>query len=140
MTDIDVVTATIWGEARGEPIEGRIAVACVIRNRLLSGRWGHNYEAVARAPFQFSCWNAGQDANHLAVLDLVNKLNAQGFIDLMTQECRWVSNGVVNHVILDRVNSATHYHESSMNPKPKWVEGARLVATIGHHMFYAGVA
>lgn len=41
-------------EAGGEPFEGKLAVAYVIRNRLI--RWGSVTDVIF-APFQFSCWN-----------------------------------------------------------------------------------
>ena len=40
LDDAQVIALTLYGEARGEGVEGRIAVANVIRNRLTSGRWG----------------------------------------------------------------------------------------------------
>lgn len=42
------VAATIWGEARGESYEGKLAVGCVIRNRVESpGWWGRDWTSVS---------------------------------------------------------------------------------------------
>ena len=57
MTDLEALTLTLYGEARGEPIEGLIGVAMVIRNRVRDKyRGAVNYEEVCLAPAQFSCW------------------------------------------------------------------------------------
>ncbi len=53
---------TVYGEAGGESAEGQEAVANVIRNRVLSGRYGQGYEDVITAPRQFSVWNPGDPA------------------------------------------------------------------------------
>lgn len=37
--DIDTLARTVWGEARGESLLGKEAVACVILNRHKSGKW-----------------------------------------------------------------------------------------------------
>jgi len=49
---------TIWMEASGEPYEGKVAVAEVIRNRTNSKFFsdGSIQDTVLR-PMQFSCWN-----------------------------------------------------------------------------------
>ncbi len=57
MTERDVVALTLYGEVRGEPLEGQLAVASVLLNRKADGRWGQTFTSVCRAPWQFSCWN-----------------------------------------------------------------------------------
>lgn len=65
---------TIWAEARGEPLEGQIAVANVILNRARQGGWwGDDVVKVCRKPKQFSCWNNG-DPNRA-------KMNGLGLVD-----------------------------------------------------------
>ena len=49
------VIETIAFESRGEPFEGQVAVAEVIRTR--SRERGQTFEQVVMAPWQFSCWN-----------------------------------------------------------------------------------
>ena len=69
---IDTLARTIYGEARGEPIRGKEAVAAVVLNRV--GRamerggwwWGSSVAEVCRRPWQFSCWNA-DDANRTKI-------------------------------------------------------------------------
>jgi len=53
--DLDWIATTVWGEARGESFEGKVAVAAVICNRM------HQTNATAcevvLKPWQFSFWN-----------------------------------------------------------------------------------
>ncbi|MGH3756111.1 MAG: cell wall hydrolase, partial [Pseudonocardiaceae bacterium] len=56
--DWEVMGRTLYGEARGEPFDGLVAVAWVIRNRAESPRWwGRDVKGVCLHPLQFSCWN-----------------------------------------------------------------------------------
>ena len=58
--DLWIFAKTIWAEARGEPLEGQIAVSNVILNRARQGGWwGDDVVKVCRKPKQFSCWNKG---------------------------------------------------------------------------------
>ncbi|MFW0755465.1 cell wall hydrolase [Pseudomonas sp. H11T01] len=59
--DPDILVRTLWGEARGEGLAGRIAVGWTIRNRVNDGKakswWGEGYAGVCLKVWQFSCWN-----------------------------------------------------------------------------------
>ena len=58
--DLPVMARTVFGEARGEPHEGRLAVAHVILNRARSGGWWDaGVSEVCLKRWQFSCWNPG---------------------------------------------------------------------------------
>ncbi|GMT15557.1 hypothetical protein PFISCL1PPCAC_6854, partial [Pristionchus fissidentatus] len=64
--DVDVLKKTIWLEARGEPYDGQVAVAHVIKNRAETNRgyWGGNtISGVCLYPQQFECWNNRQPQN-----------------------------------------------------------------------------
>ena len=137
MTDRDVVALTIWGEARGESIEGKIAVACVIQNRLVDGRWGSTYPSVCQARKQFSCWNAG-DPNRAKIQALEQALEGLQTVEPVLDECLWVAEGLIAHRIRPRVKQATHYYAISIQP-PFWTKGGTFVETIGQHSFYQGV-
>ena len=52
----DYLIRTIAFEASGEPEEGKSAVAHVILNRILSGRWGDSIKDVVTRPWQFEPW------------------------------------------------------------------------------------
>ncbi|HDR9503602.1 TPA: cell wall hydrolase [Burkholderia cepacia] len=48
---------TLYGEARGQNFESKVAVAWIIRNRLERGTWGDTYKDVVTARLQFTCWS-----------------------------------------------------------------------------------
>jgi N-acetylmuramoyl-L-alanine amidase len=141
LTDHHALGLTLWGEARGEPIEGKIAVANVIRNRLKSGRWGETYRGVCLWPWQFSCWKKeGGEANYMDVQRLARALvDGETPEDNVLRECLWIAHGMVGEWITDNVKGATHYHVASMNPKPSWAIGKTPVCSIHAHDFYKGI-
>ena len=53
----------IWGESRGLPDAGKLAVGCVVANRVKDGRFGDGYKGVILKPWQFSSFNHS-DPNH----------------------------------------------------------------------------
>lgn len=68
LTATQLVALALYGEARGETVMGRIAVGCVIRNRVFTRN--QSYEDVVLAKNQFSCFspNGGGEANYRAVV------------------------------------------------------------------------
>ena len=127
MTDVELMARTVWGEARGEGVEGMIAVANVIMNRMSdSNRWGNTISAVIRQPFQFSVWNKNDP----------NRLRA-GYITERDPHFRTaldISRKVVNNELTDVTNGANHYHSRAVNPR--WARSDRITARIGRHIFY----
>lgn len=142
LTDRDVLALTLWGEARGEPVEGRIAVACVIRSRLQTGRWGRTYTEVCRAPKQFSCWSAAGGAqNHQALMVRVGIIQAGAVpADPILRECYWIADGTISGALQDRVGGATHYYARWLPEPPAWANDGKVVAEVGDHRFLDGVA
>lgn len=146
LTDPQILTLTIFGEARGEPIEGQIAVGCLIRNRVDVGRWGASYAKVCLAPWQFSCWRPeGGRANHAVVVEAAEMLARSTTLpeDPLLRQAAWVSQGVIGRWIQDTTRDATHYYApAAMVPPgavPRWAVGLTPVVTLGRHLFFAGV-
>ena len=53
--ELRILAQVIWGEARGETLDGKIAVANVVMNRVLCrGAWPNTITGVVTAPGQFS--------------------------------------------------------------------------------------
>ena len=70
ISDEALAVATIWLEARGESLDGKIAVAEVIRNRTARKYASDGTVAgTCFAPLQFSGWNS-LDKNRAAALQL----------------------------------------------------------------------
>lgn len=147
LSDTAIVGVTLYGEARSERIEGRIAVANVLKNRLKAGRWGRTYRSVALAPKQFSCWNLGTDLNSQRVLNAVRLLTQSPDPPVptwaMLRECLWIADGLMWARFASNVGAATNYYApAAMVPPgrvPDWAVGLEPVAVIGSHRFYEGV-
>ena len=128
----DILARTIWGEARGETLTGKEAVANVILNRLkLSQRrgkmwWGNGIEEICHKKMQFSCWNEN-DANY-------SKLVAVTEADQQFAICQRIARRALNGVLPDHTFGADHYHAGNITPS--WAEGRASTITIGHHVFY----
>ncbi len=66
LTEPQLLARCIWGEARGEPIQGKLAVAHVVLNRVKAqSYYGKTIRDVILKPWQFSCFNEN-DPNLLA--------------------------------------------------------------------------
>jgi N-acetylmuramoyl-L-alanine amidase len=145
LSDSQVLALTLWGEGRGEAVEGRIAIACLIRNRVTSKRFGASYREVCLKKWQFSCWMPqGGAANYVAVMSATANLLGPEPVPAMLRECLWIANGVMLDAVTDRVKGSTHYYSpEAMTPKgtvPKWAEGQPLACAVGRHLFYRGIA
>jgi hypothetical protein len=114
---------TAWGEARGEGWVGMQAVINVVMNRVQQSGW--DIERVCLAPYQFSCWNAG-DPNRA-------KLTAVGTDDPQYREALTLAQDSAAHALADMTHGADHYFTGTV---PSWAKGVEPVAVIGHHQFY----
>lgn len=149
LTPIQVLACTMWGEARGDQKQGgssleeRVAVGCVIRNRLRTpNRYGDTYRDVCLAPRQFSCWNLG-GSNHEALIRVAYRLvTGQPTMDDVLDETRYLAEGIVQGVILDRVKQATHFYAPlAMKPPgrvPDWAEG-KIPVIVGSQLFFVDI-
>lgn len=140
MTELDYLALTVYGEARGEPIEGLIAVGCVIRNRVSRGKWGSTYKDVCLAPAQFSCWQPiGGAINYGVVQAVARQLEAGSEPSTpIWKEIRAVARCIISGEFMDRVNGATHYYAASI-ATPMWAAGCIPVCKVGNHLFFAGI-
>jgi N-acetylmuramoyl-L-alanine amidase len=127
--DRDILTRTLYGEARGEPEEGQIAVCHVIRNRVVQRV--STAAGECQRPYQFSCW-LETDPNR-------GKLDALRPSDPVYQALAAVADKAWS--IPDTMKGARHYFALSMRILPAWAKPpGHEVARIGGHSFWAGVA
>ena len=130
--EIDVMARTIWGEARGEGLQGMQAVAMVILNRVTIARkfgsywWGNTILQVCHKPYQFSCWNK-TDPNY-------QKLVSIGENDPHFKTAMRTARRAVLGFIKDETKGATHYHARYVFPD--WAKGKQPCAVIGKHLFF----
>ena len=116
-----IVALTLFGEAAGEPLEGKRAVASVIWNR--AGGDPSALVAVCRAPRQFSCWNDG--AAPRVPRDAPSRR--------AWAVCADIAGDMVAGTFVP-TTCATHYHNTTV--RPRWAERMREIDRIGRHRFY----
>lgn len=134
LSNAEILALTIIGEARGEPIEGQVAVGCVIRNRCLT--YKKSYHDICLEPYQFSCWNE-TDPNRVILDELAKYLiNGQ---HISYRQCLWVASGIENFSINDNTAGATYYLTTRFftDNRPKWAKDARNQTTLGKQTFFS---
>ena len=121
------LAAAIYFEARGEPIDGQIAVAEVVMNRVEDDRWPDTVCSVVkqnrhpgklhRCQFSFYC---------------------NGEREVVTEWTAWHTAKEIAEGVLDGTLSlgveATHYH--AITVEPFWSYHYTPLGTIGKHTFY----
>jgi hypothetical protein len=129
--DLWILASTVYGEARGEPLVGQVAVAWTVRNRALHhSTWrGQSIQQICLAPKQYSCWNEG-DPNRPKVLAVT--LNDPVFLG-----CLHVAIDVLGELSWSPVGCATHFYAGSR--VPAWAKGKTPVAVIGRHRFFEDI-
>lgn len=116
--DFECLARSVYWEAKGEPLEGQLAVAQVILNRVQRGRFGADVCSVVKARGQFSFVKGGA---------IPAPVNARAWAE---------AKAVAQIALIDAwepvVGEATHFHARYVNP------GWRLqrVAQVGNHIFY----
>lgn len=129
--DAAIVARTIYGEARGEPPDGKLAVAYSIVNRWKSKRWfaGKTLASTAMKADQYTCWST-RDPNREKMCDLA---------DADLAECQAAALAAILGTVADPTDGCTHYHAAAMETYPSWALGKAPRVTIGRHHFYKGV-
>lgn len=133
--DARYMTATVYGEARGEPLEGQVAVACVIRNRAVARNL--TPREVVLQPLQFSCWNP-HDPNRPLCDQVVKNWDTMFRELIRVRQCWWVSVGVLAGLLRDPTGGAVNYLTKSLyfsGACPDWAHKLEYVACIGNHIF-----
>jgi spore germination cell wall hydrolase CwlJ-like protein len=136
--DEALAVATIWAEARSEPLQGQIAVAEVIRNRM-ERRYSSNGTVAGTVlrPYQFSCFGDGTawrprifglkwDDPEVHLAQQAWKI-AMGLGD--ADERSNVAGGAVLYHTIAAPSEVSAW-------PPRWARTCAKVATIGRHIFY----
>lgn len=134
--DVDVLARTLYGEARGEPVRGKEAIAAVVVNRVAVAQrrgghwWGDTVARVCLAEKQFACWNPG-DPNREKLLSATRQSPGMAV-------CLRIARRACKGLLDDPTDGATHYHANHITPR--WAEGHAACAAIGNHLFYRDIA
>ena len=117
------IAVAVYHEARGETLEGQLAVAKVIMNRAASGRYPGSWCEVVKQPWQFSFVNprtgdmpgvdAASDAWRKALG--ITRLAISGAVPTLSSDVLW-------------------YHADYV--APSWGRRLTRVDKIGAHIFY----
>lgn len=134
LSELELLTLCLYGEARGEGLDGMLAVGSVVLNRTKSPSWwGHDVKSVILKPYQFSCFNkADSNRNTLEGIavdfnDALRRLN-------ILRHAYWVAKGLMEGYLTSNVGPATHYHTTNINPE--WRNKLQFIRQIGNHRFY----
>lgn len=116
--ETECLALSVYWESKGEPLEGQLAVAQVILNRVERGRFGDSICGVVKAPGQFSFVRGGR---------IARPVESRSWA-----EARAIAAIALADAWKPVVGKATHFHATRVNP------GWRMqrVAQIGNHIFY----
>ena len=117
-SELKCLATAVYFESKGEPLEGQLAVAQVILNRVEDGRFGSSICSVVKAPRQFSFVRGGTMPTPRGTL----QWDTAKAVAVIAASAGW------NEIVPD----ATHFHAVHVNPRWK----LRRVATVGQHVFY----
>lgn len=134
-TEVRLLAATMWGEARSEGEEGMRAVAHVMVNRI-GPRFGETLSTVILSPRQFSVWNSG-DPNRRLVVNLVSNPEPYTAGDPTWEAAQRIAREVLSGQSVDPTGGALFYHTRAV--RPRWAPQGIGRQTIGSHIFYADV-
>ena len=133
MNNAYILTATLWGEARGEGELGMQAVMNVIMNRA-KGDFNKARDIVLK-PKQFSVWNSVKDPEQTA-LGMAKAHRAKKLPDGPSYiKALELVDKAMNGSLTDVTGGATFY----FNPKkanPSWAKMMTKTKSIGNHDFY----
>lgn len=98
--DINLLAQTVYGEARGEPYVGQVAVAAVILNRLESPSFPNTVSGIVFEPLAFTAvadgqiWMEPNETAKKAVIDAINGMdpseNATYYFNPETATSKWI--------------------------------------------------
>ena len=127
--EIDLLAGMIYGEARGESLDGQILVGITAVNRATHPdhwNWGENLREVLLKPYQFECFEHPQ----------VNKIiQAQKTQTNVWRTLRLLAEGIYLGRFNDYVAvKPTHYHKYTITPS--WTKNLKFLFQEGAHLFY----
>ncbi|MGE5722425.1 MAG: cell wall hydrolase [Sphingomonadales bacterium] len=126
LRSIDCLTAAVYYEAAGEPIEGQRAVAQVVLNRLRHPAFP---KTVCGVVFQGSDRSTGCQFTFTCDGSLARIPSAEGWA-----RARKVAEEALDGKVYKPVGYATHYHTNWV--VPYWSATLTKVANVGAHIFY----
>lgn len=137
LTNYEVLFLTIVGEARGEPVEGQIAVGNVIMNRAKASK--KDVKSICMAPKQFSCWNM-DDPNRAMLENLVKEILKGRYDFEPYKQIQWIAGGLLEKKLKDNTKGVLNYMTTALfhsGGRPSWAKIPKSdTAEIGRHTFF----
>ena len=115
------LATAVYFEARGESVEGQLAVAKVVMNRATSGKYPTDWCSVVKQPYQFSFVRHGAFPTADTNCEAWKKAEA-------------VAELAVANVVPTLSNDVLWYHADYV--APSWRNNLQEVQKIGAHIFY----
>ena len=115
------LATAVYFEARGETVEGQLAVARVVMNRAASGRYPASWCSVVKQPWQFSFVRAGQ----------FPRIDEGG---AAWRKAQAITRLAVAEVVPTLSKDVLWYHADYV--APSWGRRLSFVQKIGTHIFY----
>ena len=141
MDEAALLRGLIMGEAEGEGLAGKCAVADVVVNRVMLAEakrvtwWGRTMHEVCLKPHQFSCFYSDFKARRSAVHMGARKADHPAVVESDKAARHALARLAGDPTQGDRSFGATHY----FNPKivlPTWARTMTFLVTVGGHDFY----
>lgn len=140
LTERQAAIATLYGETRGESLDGIVAAGCVLRNRATHPRWwGTDLKSVCLTKLQFSCWweTGPNSVETYAVAEALIRRTPMGERTVLS-EIGWIVDGLIGEQLRDITASADHYVTTRMYraAPPHWAKGRTPCAVVNSHTFF----
>jgi spore germination cell wall hydrolase CwlJ-like protein len=121
--EANCMAVAVYHEARGESVEGQLAVARVIMNRAASGKYPTTWCGVVKQPWQFSFVNP-----HTGYLPSVDQTSAAW------RKAQGITRLAMANVVPSLPTDCLWYHANYV--APSWGRRLTKVSQIGAHIFY----
>jgi len=124
LSAVTCLSLAIYYEARGEPIQGQLAVGQVVLNRVADQDYPDTVCGVVTQSKQFS---------------FLDKTTPNDAVQNVTDHNAWTTCQYMAKALIQGHEyelSATHYHSKTV--RPYWVNSPKVnyIVTIGNHVFY----
>ena len=118
LTDLEVLACTLIGEAESMGSQGMVEVANVILNRVKENWFAKDIRDACLRPYQFSCWNQGDNADRSRILEIAQNNPLYGpYVNAMA-----IAGDAINDRLVDCTNDAVSYFNHKIC-SPEWALG-----------------
>lgn len=136
-TQAKCLATMVYGEARGESITGKIAVAFSAINRAKN----KSLCQIVLAPHQYSIFNNNPTLRKVALSSSIVPKQKNQIDNDSWDDSKLVAELAISGDLTDPTKGATHYIAPKIMAKnhyiyPRWTREYVLVATIDNHKFY----